>query len=62
MACGSKQITQTEVNDFNVAGLAYQNILNLEVSMNDTVAMTVVQSTRDLSAELPSLLLLQSSM
>lgn len=54
-----KEIAQAKVNDFDVAGLADEYILNLEIPMNDAVSVTIVQSTGDLTTKLPSLLLLE---
>lgn len=37
-----KEIAQPEINDLDISRLADQNVLNLEISMNDAVPMTVV--------------------
>ena len=61
MAGRSKQVTQAKINDLNIARLTYQDVLDLEVSVNDAVSMAIVQGARNLSAEFPSLFLLQPS-
>jgi len=62
MTSWSKEIAQAKINDLDVACLTDQDILNLQISMDYAVSMAIVQGARNLSAELPGLLLLQSSM
>jgi hypothetical protein len=57
----SKQITQAKVDDFDVTSLADENVLNLQVTVHNAVAMAVVQGAGDLSAKLARLLLLELS-
>lgn len=59
MTFGREEVAQTKVNDFDIARLADEDVLDLQVSVNNTVPMTVVQSAGYLPAELASLLLLQ---
>ena len=59
MSAGSKQVAQTEINDFNITSLADEDVLDLEIAVDDAIAMAVVESTGDLAAELASLLLLK---
>lgn len=62
MTSRSKEIAQAKINDLDVTRLADQDILDLQISMDDAVSMAIVQGARNLSAELPGLLLLQPSM
>lgn len=62
VATGRKEVAETKVNNLNVARLADQDILNLEIAVDDAVAMAVVQGAGNLAAELPRLLLLESPM
>ncbi len=57
-----KEIAQSKINDFDIPSLTDQNILYLQISVHDTVPMAVIQSTCDLSTELPGLLFFQSAM
>ena len=58
MALWSKKIAQAEIDDLDISRLANQDVFDLEVSVDDAIAMAVVKRTRDLSTKLPSLLLL----
>jgi hypothetical protein len=62
VALGGKKIAEAKVDDLDVSSLANQDVLDLEISVDDAVSMAVIEGTGDLSAELPSLLLLQPSM
>lgn len=53
-----EHVAEAEIDDLDISSLADQDVLDLQVSMNDAVSMAVVQSARDLPAELPRLLLL----
>ena len=55
------QVAQAEVYDLNVASLADEDVLNLEISVNDAVLVAVIKSARYLSSELPSVLFLEPS-
>lgn len=59
MVTRGEEVAEAEVNDLDVTGLADEYVLNLEISVDNAVAMAVVESARDLSAELPGLLLLK---
>lgn len=57
-----KQVAQAEVDYFYITRLAYENVLNLQISVDDAIAVTIVKSTRNLAGELPRKLLLQFTM
>jgi hypothetical protein len=54
-----KQIAEAKVNDFDIARLADQDILDLQVPVDDAVPVAVIQRAGDLAGELAGLLLLQ---
>ena len=62
MALGCEQVAQTEIDNFDIPRLAYQDILDFQVSVNDAIPMAIIQSTCYLAAKLPSLFLLQPAM
>jgi hypothetical protein len=62
LAPGREKIAQAEVDDLDVARLADENVLDLEVAVDDAVAMAVVERTGDLAGELASLLFLETAM
>jgi hypothetical protein len=53
-----EQVAQPEVDDLDVTSLAYQNVLNLQVAVDNAVAVTIIKGARNLSAEFPGLLFL----
>lgn len=59
VATRGKQVAQAKVNNLNIASLADENVLNLQVAVDDAVAVTVVESAGNLSTELAGLLLLK---
>lgn len=59
MAARGEKIAETKVDYLDVSILTNEDVLDLEISMNNTVPMTVVEGAGDLTAELASLLLLQ---
>ena len=59
---GREQIAETKVNDLDIARLADEDILDLEVSMYDAIPVAVIERTCHLTSELPRLLVLQASM
>lgn len=61
MAAGGKEVAQAKVNDLDVTGLADENVLNFEISVDNAVPVTVIQGTGDLTTEFPSLFLLELS-
>ncbi len=62
MATRGKEVAEAKVNDFNITSLADENVLNLQVTVNDAVAVTVVERAGDLATELAGLLLLELAM
>ena len=62
MASGSEEVAQAEVDDLYVACLAYEDIFNLEITVNYAIPVTVVQGTDDLPTKLASLFLLELAM
>jgi len=56
-----EEVAQTKINDLDITRLTDQDILDLQVSVDDAVAVAVVQGTRNLAGELAGLLLLQST-
>lgn len=62
MTAWSKQIAKPEVDDLDVSIFTDENIFDLEVSVDNAVPVTVVESAGDLTAELAGLLLLQLAM
>jgi hypothetical protein len=62
MATWGEEVAQAKINDLDIAGLADEYVLDLEVAVDDAVPMTVVKGTRDLTAKLPGLLLLELAM
>lgn len=59
MAAGRKEVAQAEINNFDVAVFANENIFDFEVPMNDAISVTVIQGARNLATEFASLLLLK---
>jgi hypothetical protein len=57
-----EQVAQTEIDNLDVARLADEDILNLQVAVDDAVAVAVVERTGNLAGELASLLLLETAM
>lgn len=62
MAARGEQIAESKIDDLDVTGLAYQDVFDLEVAVNNAVAVTVIQCAGDLATELASLLLLEFAM
>lgn len=62
VATGREQVAQAEVDDLDVTDLANKDVFDLEVAVNNTVPVAVVEGTGDLTAELASLFLLELSM
>jgi hypothetical protein len=61
LAAGREEIAQAKVDDFDVARLANQNVLNLQIAMDNAVAVAVVEGTGNLAREFASLLLLEAA-
>ena len=59
VAAGREQVAKAKIDDFDVARLADQNILNLQVAMHDRVAVAVIECAGDLTAEFAGGLLLK---
>lgn len=59
MATGSKQITETEIDNLDVAIFADKDVLNLEIAVDDAIPVAVVERTGDLAGEFACLLLLE---
>lgn len=62
MSTRREEVAKTEIDNFDVAGLADENVFDFEITMDNAVAMAIVQGARDLTAELARLLLLQFAM
>ena len=60
-APGRKEVAETKVDDFDVTGLADENVFDLQVSMCNTVPVAVVKSAGNLARKLSGLLLFESS-
>ena len=58
---GREQVAQAKINDFDVASLADEDVLNFQVPVNDAVTVTVVQGAGDLTSKLASLFLLEAT-
>lgn len=58
-ASRGKQVAETKIDDLDVSILADEDVLNLQVTVDDTVPMTVVQGTGNLTTELSGLLFFQ---
>jgi len=56
-----EQVTQSKVNNLDVAHLADKDVLNLEISVDDAVPVAVVQGAGNLSSELARLLFLEAA-
>lgn len=59
MALWCKEVAESEVDDLNISRLAYEYVLNLQISVNNAVPVTIIQRARYLTTELPGLLLLK---
>jgi hypothetical protein len=57
-----EQIAQPKVNNLDVTSLANQDILDLQVAVDNTVPVAVVERTGDLPGKLASLLFLETAM
>lgn len=57
-----EEIAESKVDDLDVAGLADEDVFDLQITMDYAVSMAIVESTGDLTAKLPRLLLLQLAM
>jgi hypothetical protein len=53
-----KKVAQPKVDDFDIAGFADENVLDLEITMDDAVAVAIVKGAGNLAGELAGLLLL----
>jgi len=58
---GSKGVAQTKVDNLDVASLADEDVFDLEITVYDTVPVTVVESTGYLATKLAGLLLLKTA-
>ena len=54
-----EEVAEAKVDDFDVARLADQDVLDLEVAVDDAVPVAVVDGARDLARKLAGLLLLE---
>lgn len=54
-----KKIAEAEIDDFDIPGLTDEYILNLEISVDNTVAMAVIEGAGNLATEFAGLFLLQ---
>jgi hypothetical protein len=61
VATWSKQVAQAKINDLDIARLADEYVLNLEVAVDDAISVAIVEGTCNLPTELAGLLLLQLS-
>lgn len=55
----AKQVRKSKVDDLDITSLTDEYVLDLQVSMHNAIAVTVVQSAGDLAAEFPGLLFLE---
>ena len=55
---GREEVAETKVDDFDITRLADQDVLDFQITVNDAVAMTVIQSAGDLASKFAGLLLL----
>jgi hypothetical protein len=49
-----EKVGETKINDFDIAGLRDEDILDFEISVDDAVFMTVLERAANLTSELPS--------
>jgi hypothetical protein len=56
-----EEIAQPEINDLDIPRLTDENILDLQISVHDTIPVAVVQGTCNLTGELARLLLLETA-
>jgi hypothetical protein len=61
LASRREQIAEAKIDDFDVASLADEDVLNLEVTVDNAIAVTVVQRTGNLSGKFAGLLLLETA-
>lgn len=61
LATGRKQVTQSKVNNLDVARFADEDVLNLQIAVDNAVPVAVIQGTGDLASELAGLFLLQTA-
>jgi hypothetical protein len=61
LAPGREEVAQAKIDDLDVASLANQNVLNLQVAMDDAVTMAVVECTGNLAGEFASLFFLETT-
>lgn len=62
LATGGEKVAEAKIDNFDIARLADEDIFNLQISVNNAVAVAIVESACDLASKLASLLLLQPSM
>lgn len=56
------EVAQTEIYYFDVTALADQDVFDLQISVDDAIAVTIIEGTCNLTAELSGLLLFQTTM
>ena len=61
LAAGGEEVAEAKINDFDVAHLADEDVLNLEIAVDDAVAVAVVEGAGDLAGKLAGLLLLEAA-
>lgn len=61
LVSGREQIAEAKIDNLNVASLADEDVLDLEVSMDDAVSVAVVERAGNLAGELAGLLLLETA-
>jgi len=57
VATWRKQIAQAKVNNLDVSSFTDQYVLNFEISVHNTVSMTIIERTRNLTSKFPGVLL-----
>jgi len=60
-ALGRKGVAQAKVDNLDIASLADKNVFNFEITVDNAVAVAVVECTGNLATKLTRLLLLQAT-
>ena len=62
MCARREEVAGPKVDDFYIAGLADEDVLYLQISVNDAVSVAVIKGTGDLTTEFSSLFLFEFPM
>ena len=62
MTSRGEEVTEAEIDDFDVPSLADKDILDLQIAVHNAIPVAIIECTGNLTTELPGLFLLQFPM